>query len=76
MLLVLPLGVVNMAVQGIAPLYGRGDKASLQRILQGGTVLASLPSLFVGTMCLIAPQFMLLVILGPGYEGRPDFFRS
>lgn len=69
-LMVIPMSVLSVAVRGmIVPMYYANQKTELERTVRVGASLVAIPCLLAALVTVIAPGFVLRLVLGEGYSG-------
>ena len=69
-LMVIPMSVLSVAVRGvIVPMYYSDRKSELERTVRVGASLVAVPCLLAALLTIIAPGFVLWLVLGEGYNG-------
>lgn len=69
-LMVIPMSVLSVAVRGvIVPMYYSNMKSELERTVRVGASLVAVPCLLAALLTVIAPGFVLRIVLGDGYTG-------
>ncbi len=69
LLVAMPLAALNLTAGGlIAGATDIAKKSSLQSFLRAGTTVIGIPSLFFSLAAIVAPELMLYLLFGPGYE--------
>ena len=69
MLLSIPMSILNQTSRGIiAPMRANAMDGRLEQVLRSGATLISIPCILGAVVLLAIPEFVLWVVLGPGYH--------
>lgn len=68
-LLSIPMSILNQTSLGIiSPMLANDMRNRLEQVLRSGATLVTIPCAIAAAILLIAPKFVLWIILGPGYD--------
>ena len=69
LLVAMPLAALNLTAGGlIAGATDNAQKRALQSFLRAGTTVIGIPALLFSLAAIVAPELMLYLLFGPGYE--------